>query len=231
MLTICTFLWGVKYGPQDVIKLARGVARHLKQPHNFICIADERNRTSALAHEVELHPLRDPDLCSVKGCFARLRLFDPEFQRGLLDKAADGRIGCMDLDCVVTGPLDPLFNRPEKFVILQGANAVNPCPFNGSLWMLRKDAHPEVWSDFSLDEAAKIPFHEFPDDQGWFWQKIPNAAGWNVGPQSGVYAFQKPQWPDGSIDLPDDARLVVFPGWRAPSKYTHLEWVKQNWTA
>lgn len=230
MLTVVTFLWGVKYRRDDVLKLQNGVGRNLKQPHNFICIADAINRRRDLATEVELHPLADEALCGVKGCFARLRLFDPEFQRGLLDKGADGRIVCMDLDSVVTGPLDALFNRAENFCILQGANAANPCPFNGSLWMLRQGAHPEIWSEFSLEAAAKIPCYEFPDDQGWFWQRLPNAAGWNCGPQSGVYAFQKPQWPAGN-DLPEDARLVVFPGWRAPKKYAHLDWVKKNWAA
>jgi hypothetical protein len=84
----------------------------------------------------------------------------------------------MDLDLVVTGPLDALFDRPEPFVILQGVNAVNPCPFNGSLWMLEAGYRPDVWHEFSPELAAKVPFHEFPDDQAWLADMIPDAAGW-----------------------------------------------------
>lgn len=136
----------------------------------------------------------------------------------------------MDLDSVVTGPLDPLFNRPDNFMILTGANAINPCPYNGSLWMLRAGYRPDVSSQFTLEAANQIPFYEFPDDQAWFAHKLPGVIGWKVGAPSGVYAFQKPGWPKGD-ELPKDARLVVFPGWRDPAKFTHLPWVRERWAA
>jgi hypothetical protein len=223
MLTICTWLWGDKYGQEDVDRLARGVWRNLKQVYCMLVVTDRCLPVSELYTSIQI-PQQDRYLLQERGCFVRLRMFDPEWQDdNLLD-----RIVCMDLDSVITGPLDPLFTRPENFVILQGANAANPCPFNGSLMMLRAGAHPEVWSDFSLDAAGKVPFYEFPDDQGWLHHKIPNAAGWQVGERSGVYAFQKPGWPKGEA-LPKDARMVVFPGWRAPEKFKQLGWIKENW--
>ena len=128
---------------------------------------------------------------------------------------------------MITGTLDPVFDRPEPFVILSGANAVNPNPFCGALIMVRAGQHPELWRDFNLDIAKTIPFHEYPDDQGWIHYKLPNAAGWRAG-QNGVYAFQKPGWPVG-YNLPHDARLVTFNGWRSPAKFAHLDWVRRNW--
>lgn len=156
-------------------------------------------------------------------------MFDREWQsaHGILP---GDRVVCMDLDSVVTSELDPLFMRADNFCILTGANAQNPCPYNGSLWMLRAGYRPEVWTDFSLDAAAKVEHFSFPDDQAWFAAKLPGVIGWRVGPQSGVYAFKKPQWPPGD-NLPKDARLVVFPGWRDPSKFTHVPWVKEKWVA
>lgn len=228
MLTVVTWLWGKKYGTEDVRKLQAGVTRHLKQDHRFFVA----------------HPQADDDyLTKIPGCFCRLRMFDKGWQAENGVQEGD-RIACMDLDSVVTGELDPLFNRPETFMILQGANAANPCPFNGSLMMLRAGWHQEVWSDFTLEKAQAVPFYEFPDDQGWLHHKLPNAAGWKVGSQSGVYAFMKPGWPTVQVedigdgrkgkqtdDLPVDARLVVFPGWRSPEKFKHLPWIKQNWAA
>jgi len=140
------------------------------------------------------------------------------------------RIVCMDLDLIITGSLDPLFDRPEPFVILQGANSVNPCPYNGSMWMVKAEYRPDVWSDFTLDAATAVPWYAFPDDQSWFAHKLPNAAGWRAGPQSGAYAFKKPGWPKGD-GLPADARLVAFPGFRDPSQFTHLPWVRDHWGA
>lgn len=220
MLIVVTWLWGTKYSQEDVIKLQAGVKRHLKQDHRFIVA----------------HP-RPEDKELLTGCFCRLRMFSDEWQIENNIHWGD-RIVCMDLDSVVTGELDVLFNRPETFMILQGANAANPCPFNGSLMMIRAGWHEEVWKDFSLDKAKTIPYYEFPDDQGWLHYKLPNSSGWKVGSASGVYAFMKPGWPKaesrvGLVDggLPADARLVVFPGWRSPQKFNHLEWVKKHWIA
>jgi hypothetical protein len=214
MITICTWLWGNKYTVKDVAKLRSGVERHLKQPHRFIVISDQFR---------DAYPILDTHLYA--GCFARLRLFDPRFQESV---GVEDRIVVMDLDSIVTGPLDVLFDRPDNFMTLTGVNAANPCPYNGSVWMLRAGYRPDVWHDFSLEAAEHVPYYEFPDDQAWLAHKIPNVVGWKAGSQSGIYGFQKPGWPKGK-DLPHDARLVVFPGWRAPSKFTHLPWVKEHW--
>lgn len=222
MLVISTWLWGTeKYGVDDVAKLAAGVRRHLKQPHRFVCFSERHFRMDGVACGI----IPDLWLTKMKGCYARLRVFDPAWQEARFDD----RLVTIDLDTVITGELDPLFDRPEPFVILQGANAANPCPFNGSLQLLRAGAHPEVWADFSIEAARAAPFYEFPDDQGWIAHKVPGAAGWKAGSESGVYAFCKPGWPPNTHDLPADARMVVFPGWRDPSKFTHLPWVKEHW--
>jgi hypothetical protein len=209
-LNIITWRWGRKYSADYVHRLAAGVARHLAQPYKFGVFSPQAE---------------DEYLTRVPGCFARLRMFDPEWQQ---QHGLTGRIVSIDLDAVVTGPLDALFDRPEPFVILHGGNASNPCPFNGSMMMLRAGAHPEIWGDFTLRHAEEAPRHEFPDDQGWLAWRLPKAAGWTVGEASGVYCFQKPGWPKGDA-LPAGARLVAFPGWRDPSAFTHLEWVRRHW--
>lgn len=209
-LTILTWFWGNKYGKEYVEKLSAGLRRHVKQPYHFVVVYPDSE---------------DHYLTQVPGCFVRLRMFDPVWQgRRNLDKFV-----CVDLDVVITGDLDPLFGRPEPFVILAGANSVNPCPYNGSLMMLQAGAYPEVWWDFSLDEVKAIPYYEFPDDQGWIAHKLPNAATWQVGPESGVYAYRKPKWPPLGDRCPADARLVVFPGSRDPKQVKHLPWVRDNW--
>lgn len=213
MLVVGVWHWGDKYGAHYVERLRAGVTRHLKQPHRF---------------EVFRPEPEDEHLTTVQGCFCRLRMFDPAWQERRGIKPGD-RAGCMDLDSIVTGELDALFNRAENFMILTGANAANPCPYNGSLWMLRAGYRPDVWSDFSLEAARKVPFYEFPDDQAWLAHKLPGVVGWKVGAPSGVYAFQKPGWPDKSLELPKDARLVAFPGKRDPGKFTHLPWVQEHW--
>jgi hypothetical protein len=230
-LIVCTWLWGRRYTPDDVSRLHGGVHRNLKQPHRFVCITDHVDGyPEVLVHPeygpAELYEIKisDRHLTKIDGCFARLRMFDPAWQAelGLTD-----RLVCLDLDTVITGALDMLFDRPEPFCILQGANASNPCPFNGSIMMLRPGVHSKVWRDFSLEAAAAVPFYRYPEDQAWIAAKLPHAAGWRAG-RDGVYAFKKPGWPAGE-SLPTDARIVVFPGSRKPVQFAHLNWIRENW--
>jgi len=224
MLVISTWLWGGKYTPEDVMKLRRGVARNLRQPHRFLVVT-EKNRSHQFEEGVERANINDLQLLAFKGCFARMRMFDYGWQR---KRKIDDRLACLDIDMVITGPLDKIFDRPEPFVILSGANSVNPCPFNGSVMMLRPGYHEEVWTSFSLNEAKKIKFYKFPDDQGWLWHKIPDAATWKCGSKSGIYAYRKPGWPTNDV-LPRDASIVAFPGARQPKDHTDVSWVRENW--
>jgi hypothetical protein len=207
-LTVITWLWGNKYSREYVDKLARGLTRNIKQDFRFLVIEPDQS-----------DPLIGP------GCLIRLKMFDPFWARA---RGITGRIVCIDLDVVVTGPLDPLFDRPEPFLILTGANSVNPCPFNGSLMMLRAGKHPEVWGSFTVIAAEHVPFYKFPDDQSWIYHKLPNAAGWNVGLESGIWSFRKRGWPSNDV-LPPNSRLVCFPGQQDPGQFTGLKWIQQHW--
>lgn len=247
-MVVCTWLWGSKYSLEDVAKLFRGFDRNVQQEMRFLLVADRRSAeveaavpTWGVGRPVDFL-FQDDEMMRAKGCFSRLSMFDPGWQMwaNLLSKQEKvDRLVCSDLDVVVTGSCDPLFNRPENFVILGAANSANPCPFNGSLMMIRVGVEFDVLEDFDFDrevmwnlsafpDKERPYYYEFADDQGWIANKMPNAATWKAGHQSGVYAFKKPGWPPGD-DLPSDARAVVFPGSRSPSQFTHLPWVQEHW--
>lgn len=224
MLTVSTWLWGNEYTTDDVVRLHSAVKRHLSMKFRFI-VMTERERDWVPPSSIERHAIKDPHLLAYPGCFARLRMFDYGWQR---NRNIDGNLVCLDLDIIILNRLKELFDRPETFVILAGANSVNPCPYNGSVMMLKAGYHGEVWTDFSIEEARKTPFYEFPDDQGWIAHKIPHAATWQCGRKSGIYAFKKPGWPPGLMP-PSDARIVAFPGSRRVRDYINLPWVRNNW--
>lgn len=231
MLTVSTWLWGDKFGVEDVAKLVASVRRNLKQPHRFLCVTD---RPFFDDMPCECTNILDVELTRRKGCFARLRMFDPGWQSTL---GITDRLVSIDLDTIITGPLDELFNRPESFVIMQGGNASNPCPYNGAMMMLRPGVHPELWDEFSLEAADQSKYYEFPDDQGWIWTKVPSAPGWKCGKQTGVFVFHKPGWPGWDTvakatpndALPKGAKVVTFSGWRSPKRFKHLDWVRRHW--
>jgi len=212
MLHISTWIWGEKYGQFYIDRLIAGVSRNVRQPHTF--------------HVFEPEPA-DKYLTDMPGCLPRLRSWSPSWQKKHGIERGE-RLVTLDLDLIVTGPLDDLFDRPEPFLILLGANASNKNPYNGSVQMLRAGYRPDVWSDFNVVTLQQSPKHEFYDDQGWLWYRIPNVAGWTVGAASGVYAFKKPGWPKGDA-LPVGARLVAFPGHRDPSQFTNIPWIAEHW--
>jgi hypothetical protein len=232
MIVFITWLWGNKYDMADVYKLFAGVRRNMRKPFRFMVMMERQAKHRQLLVGMERHAIKDPELLERRGCLARLRMFDPGWQHNR-ELAPSDKLVCLDLDDIITGPIDALFEGDASFAILQGANAVNPCPYTGAIMMLRPGSHTDVWSDFSLEALDKIPCHEFPDDQGWIHSKIPNAPAWRAG-SSGIYAFCKPGWPGwpsklAPHELPGDARIVCFTGWRKPKKFAELAWVKANW--
>ena len=210
-LTIVTWLWGTKYPSYYVKRLDYGLRRHLEPPFRFVV----------------LQPLAE-DLWLTDGCLCRMRLFDPAFQERF-GIAPGERVVQLDLDLIITGRLEPLFARSENLVVLAGANAANPCPFNCSILMMRAGEDSDLWFDLNADILQTIPKYEFADDQGWIHFRRPDAAVWKVGPKSGIYAFKKPGWPSGER-LPADARIVCFPGKRDPAQFEHLPWIKKYWS-
>lgn len=225
-LDIITWLWGKKYTAHDVTRLQFQVRRNLRVDHTFHLFSDRV--VAGVPPTIRQHLISDLDLCD-RHCFCRLRMFDPEWQK---ENGFTGHIVSLDLDVVITGTLDSLFKEGQPdFMMLKGVNSVNPNPFNGSIMMLKAGTHANIWSEFSLENAAKIKFHEFPDDQGWIWHMAPDAEGWKGGTR-GVYAFQKPGWPGyptNTMELPSDAKIVVFTGKRKPVNYTGLSWVNRHW--
>jgi hypothetical protein len=222
-LFVCSWLWGKKWPSVYVERLFAGVARNLKQDFRSVLVTDQVGYAGAdvvLQIETEDRPLLE-----VPGCLVRMRMFDPAWQARIGARTGD-RIVCIDVDAVITGQIDPLFDRDDEFTIMQGFNTTNPCPFQGSLWMFRAGERHDVWSDFSYEAARLVPFHGIPDDQGWLHSRFPNACAWTT--EEGAYAFKKKGWIGGRRKLPDNARVVVFPG-RDPGKYPDVSWIRQHW--
>jgi len=223
-LTVVTYLWGARYSVDYVNRLGEGLRRHMDVPYRFVCLTDYARTFGGTVDYQDR--IRDLELTKIRGCFTRLRLFDPQYQRSIGIAPGD-RVLVLDLDLVIVGKLSPLVLRPEPFIILQGVNNPrHPCPYTGSVWATMGGLRPDVWWDFSLEAAAMLPKYEFSDDQGWMHHKMPNAGAYTD--RDGVYAFGKGPWPKGH-DLPPNARIVAFPGSKDPKLFTHLPWLKNAW--
>lgn len=230
MLFVCTWRWGSKWSGDYAGRLLAGLRRNLAQEHRTVLITDQPDDNTGFDVVVPIEA-GDKRLLTAPGCLVRMRMFDAGWQ-ARIGAARGDRIVNIDVDAVVTGPLDPLFLSDAEFIIMQGFNQTNPCPYNGSLWMFRAGERLDVFEDFSFESYARlgVPHHAFPDDQGWLRFKFPKAAAWRA--RDGVYAFKKITWPTTSDGikhgLPANARVVAFPG-RDPADYQWLGWVREHW--
>jgi len=245
-LSVVCWKWGghtmghhrANYNAKHVNTLASMVSRHLKMPHEIVCVTDN---PEGIDGGVRIVPLWN-DLHDLGRCFVRLKAFSAE-----IGDLLGERFVSLDLDTVITGPLDPLFDRPEPFVVW--ADPSRKTPYCGSQWMLTAGALPQVWSEFSHAEHAtlKQKFGYFGSDQAWMAHKIKDAPRWTKA--DGVFSFRmhlmQLRGGDpfglkfrrrvkymGAATLPPNARIVHFHGAHDPSQamvQTQLPWVVENW--
>jgi hypothetical protein len=129
--TVACLKWGQKYPAEWVNRLARGVDRHLAEPHRVVCFTDD-----VAGVECDTEPLPDN---GVHGWWNKLWLFSLE--RELL---------FFDLDCVIVGDIAPLFHV-ERFTICKdpwapgyNSSVMKITPGLGFVWQQFMRARPDL---------------------------------------------------------------------------------------
>lgn len=216
-----------EYGPEHVKRLERQVrGRGQLTDVPFICLSDRPIRG------VQTIPISFAKFHSGTR-LAKLTMFDP---RGPL---AGRRFAYMDLDCVVTGPLAPLFDRDEDLVLWRNPNYGQPgrARFNTSLILHTGGTRPEFFDEFTGIETLKMVQERTGwggTDQAWISFRADRSetdgeAHWTDA--DGVYGAgrlkRRPVThatdgssvvgsPDVYTELPANARVVFTPGARTP---------------
>lgn len=239
MLTILTFLWkdkvlsdrvGFSYTPADIFLLRKMLERHLNVPHDYLCITDDEEqfrpgdgiRTAKLNRHVSV-----PD-----------RIYEPLYAFSPDLKEHGDRFLKLDLDTVIVGDVAPLVERDEDLVMwrnprLRGwVNADDIPPFhkpptmawyNCSAYLYTPGKHAFLWDEF---DESKIQ-QGWKGDQDWVSYRLgPDMPFWSE--RDGIYrlAPRAPHRQPGHSnwgawgDLPENAKIVFFPGGRKP-------WVKE----
>jgi hypothetical protein len=234
--TVVTWRWTPPEGyrstfpPETVNVLRRMVQRHYPKPHRFVCVTDD---AAGIDPEVEIVRAWNDfaDVPSPTGavrnpsCYRRLRMFHPEIGRVFGD-----RFVSLDLDMVITGDLQPVWDRSEDIVLY---GDTNPRTFyNGSMILMSAGVRPEVWIDFDpvhSPQRSKLAGHH-GSDQGWISHRLgAGEAKWSH--KDGVYSYRNDLAPHGASRLPADARVVIFHGAVDPwaPQGQRLSWVQEFW--
>jgi len=209
MISVIAWYWKqpqsrAHYGPENVNTWAAMVRRNLSMPHRLAVVTDLPQGIDP-SIEIITPPgdfvgLQTPTWCNGKpNCFRRLAMF-----RRDAGKLFGKRFVSMDLDCVIGGPLDPLFDRKEDLVLFKGTS--DKRPYNGSLMLMTAGARPKVYDDFTPEGAAEAGIRFRGSDQSW----LAYCLGW------GEATFDKTDgvrfWPDWQPKSKETPRVLFFPG-------------------
>lgn len=209
MLTILTWFWKqdggrATYEPLHVNIWADSVRRNLSIPHRIACVTD---LTEGLDPSIVIIPpprefedWRIPSWNEARPqCLRRISMFKPDAA-----EIFGERFVCMDLDCVVSGPLDPLFDTDANFKIYRGT--VPGRLYNGSMMLIRAGSRPQVYNTFSIEGATEAGAKHIGSDQAWIAHCLgAGEATW--GPEDGVN-----WWGATNRTDKEQSRVVFFPG-------------------
>ena len=223
-LTIVGWLWKGErnlYGPQHANTWARMIHRNLTIPHRFIVVTDFAE--SEFSRLIEPLPLWDDwrDLVNPTWglnhytCYVRLKAFSRAAREFF-----GPRFVSIDLDCVVLGNLDALFQRDDEFLIYRRPVLMTPFDelncYQASMWMMDAGARAQVWEKFRGASSVHDARQYLGTDQGWLRHILgPDEKGWDV--TDGVYGW--PQLRDNhnySGSPPKGAKIVFFYGKQKP---------------
>lgn len=233
MITVVCFWWqsthkGVvlpsqkvtTYDESWVYKLKNSIDRNYSKPYRFVCITDQQNKLQ----NVETYPLWD-DYRELGGCFTRLKLFSHDMKNIFGD-----RIIAIDLDCVITGNIDHIFDRTEEFVIHKYSTKERDQKYNGSMFLMTAGARSKVWTTFGTHAPAIIKacsHNVIGSDQAWIRISLgPDEARFTE--EDGCYDIKHS--PEMKNTLPQNASMVFFSGPRDPmTEMNKHPWIKDCW--
>jgi hypothetical protein len=209
----------VEFISEDVNRLYKMLQKNLHIDFRLLCVTDD---PIGINKEVKIIPIWD-EFRDKGGCFVRLGAF-----RRDIDKLFGPRFLSIDLDCVVTGDVTPLFTRTEDFIIWgdHGGSA----KYCGSLWMMNSGCRPQVYESFNPDDYQIVDGkYKGGTDQQHISRILHDEVLWTK--KDGIYAFRNPS--NGRRELPIGAKIVFFNGFYHPRETTvqnYYKWIRPMYT-
>lgn len=242
--TVICLKWGDRYGPEYVNRLFSMVSRATKRPLRFICITDD---VTDLSPGIVTRPMPEfdlPETFRFKG-FRRMFLF----KESLND--ITGRVLHLDVDLLVTGSIDDLFdyNPQADYIVSENWTQPGAGIGNMSVFRYRIGSQTKIWDRFSADPLGML--EKYTNSQTFCSRTLGDIA---MYPLAWCTGFKNliPKWPMNFFITPNrppaEARIVAFTGkpdmdeairgewpdkrtWKKIYKYIRpTDWIKEYWT-
>ena len=195
----------IPYTAGHVNRQARLIDKWLKQPHEIVCITDD---PKGIDGSIRIVPLWK-DHFEYGRDWHRLKIFSPE----MVDLIGP-RFVSIDLDTLILGPLDPLFDNDAPFKALQDFYWQHQ--YATGMFQMDAGAYPFVLDRFDVNAAMKLreSGSYIGYDQAWISHVLPGAPVWTRN--DGILSFKRDiicgEELPGFADVPSDARMIFFHG-------------------
>jgi hypothetical protein len=216
-----------QFDANSVMTLKRMVERNYRHPHRFICVTNEAEGLDCevILDDRDFIELPSPHKPGQPSCYRRLRAFRPD-----IAKDFGNRFVMLDLDCVITGDVAPLWNEAVDFAMYEDPGHADQ--FNGSMLVLSAGARPQVWKQFDPGRSPALALEAgyYGSDQGWISYILDPKQERRFGRTDGLYSYRRHIMRTGGI-LPDNARIVFFHGAVDPwsPEAQALPWVAEHY--
>jgi hypothetical protein len=195
------------------------IERNLSLPFELVCATDDAN---GIDDDIRIADL-EKGLIGLGNAYPKLAAFRREAGE-LFGK----RICVIDLDTVIVGKLDQLFERTEPLVIWKDVLALNQpkrFKFNTSLVLMDAGSRSEVWETFSPTKSPQIIRNEgwCGSDQAWVSRTLDEEATWNSS--DGVLSWR---FEVRGKQMNNNAKIIFFHGKEKPW-HMNDSFIKKYW--
>jgi len=215
MINCICIKFGTKYNSEYVNKLFRGISRNTSKEFLFTCYTDNTADIDGKIRCDKL-PLERNDW------FAKIGLYNKELYN------EEHQIFYFDLDTVITGNLDEIFEYEGDFMLLRDFYRRNG--YGSGLMSWRPPAVHHMYQNY---RGQRSPH----GDQGWCEQQYPNADIWQEKYPEKIISYKvhvkgkgaiRPGWTNhpGSLQT---ASIVCFHGRPNPHDIATADWMKEHW--
>ncbi|MGC6426159.1 MAG: glycosyl transferase [Akkermansiaceae bacterium] len=217
--------WGRKYGGEYVNRLYDSIARNSSTPFELTCFTDDG---SGLHEQIKVQPLPDSGLNedamdAKKGgdTWRKVALFMPSLA------PIEGDILYLDLDVVITGPLDRFFDyEPGHFCVIHDWLEKRRGNESGNTSIVRfnLEKHQEIYHYYGKNQEEMLKRFRI-EQQYVSWAAKEQCGSCKFWPSEWVESFKRscrPVFPCNLFQEPKkpgtDCSVLVFHGYPTPEE-------------
>jgi len=206
--------WGSLYGPDYVNVLFRAVSAHLTGAFRFVCFTDDPAGIDEQVDCVRIPEMSLDDAGWERGGWPKLSVFAE------CDADLTGRCLFIDLDTIITGSLDELFDLPGEPVMIREwprlADRLRKRKHFGAsgIFAWNADRLHHVWQNFAA--SPRRAREGFRQEQRFLEHHAENLQFW---PEDWVISFKRTLMAPPLLDrvmapkpVPPTARILAFHG-------------------